>query len=241
MRNLKTLSKTDYIKIGKRYASTTIQYEASIAAARWSRDIEVLSEFGFFQSKLDEFNQLRDEHSKLIEKRLDGVSGKKITQLAKNETLINSWNWIHKVSAILASFARSDKELALRLKTIMPKDDRDLLSSISAMALLLNEKKSSLPPEAKVDLRIEESVTFCEILDAISGEVSNLSSQAVMDTAEIDLQDGKLYIMIRDLYAAGKRAVRNGLLSQNIKDYQFNMFTPAKYRPSIPEPPVVPS
>ncbi|MBU1221825.1 hypothetical protein KKF34_07280 [Myxococcota bacterium] len=240
MRNLKSFSKTDYIKIGKRFSSTDIQYEASIAAARWSRDIEVLSEFGFHQAKLDEFNQLRDEHTKLIEKRLEGVSGKKITRLAKNETLVNAWNWIHKVTAILVSFARSEEELAVRLKTIMPKDDRDLLSSISAMAVLLNEKKSSLPPESKVDLRLEESVTLCEILTAISGEVSNLSSQAVMDTAEIDLQDGKLYIIMRDLFEVGKKAIRNGFLYQNIKDYRFNMFTPLKYRPA-PESPSVPS
>jgi hypothetical protein len=44
----------------------------------------------------------------------------------------------------------------------------------------------------------------------------------VLDTAQIDLQDGKLCVRMLDLNSAGRRAIRNGDVRASLQEYTFH-------------------
>jgi len=52
--------------------------------------------------------------------------------------------------------------------------------------------------------------------------VHTSKGQTVADTAQIDLFDGKLYVCMRDLNSAGRKAIRNGDLRVGLHEYAFH-------------------
>ena len=41
------------------------------------------------------------------------------------------------------------------------------------------------------------------------------------DTAELDERDGELYLRMRDLYEAGRAAIRAGLIDRPLSNFRF--------------------
>jgi len=63
----------------------------------------------------------------------------------------------------------------------------------------------------------------------------------VADTAQIDLFDGKLYMQMRDLNAAGRSAVRNGDLKAGLGEYIFHRLKRSGNPSPVPSPGPSPS
>jgi len=59
-------------------------------------------------------------------------------------------------------------------------------------------------------------------LQSSPGAVHTSKGQTVADTAQIDLYDGKLYMCMRDLNSAGRKAIRNGDLRAGLHEYAFH-------------------
>ncbi|MBU1218380.1 hypothetical protein KKF34_15250 [Myxococcota bacterium] len=222
MRTRKNLTNSDFINIGRRYGSSDIQLEAQNAVAKWSRDIETLSEYGFTPLKLEQFNSLRNKHSILVEKRPESVIAKMVSTREKNGIINSAWKWLDKVQSVLGDFAESDAEFAIKIKKISPSEDPELLAAIPAFAEILSEKKTLFEPEVKVEARLSEVASIVEKLSTVYGKQTTLKEKARIDTEEIDLYDGMLYTTMRNLYSAGRAAIRAGLLS-NTSDYKFAM------------------
>jgi hypothetical protein len=79
-----------------------------------------------------------------------------------------------------------------------------------------------LPAEAQAEQRLAEVAELCAALVSLTGAVHTSKGQTVADTAQIDLYDGKLYIRIRDLNQAARRAIRNGNLDAGLHEYVFH-------------------
>ncbi|MBU1220059.1 hypothetical protein KKF34_13995 [Myxococcota bacterium] len=236
MRTRKNLTNSDFISIGRRFGSSEIQLEAQNAAAKWSRDIETLSEYGFTPSKLEQFNLLRSNHSTLIEKRPESIIAKMVTTREKNKIINSAWKWLEKVQSVLGDFAENDAEFAIRLRKITPSDDPELLAAIPVFSEILNEKKSYFEPEVKVEVRLSEVANIMENLSTVYGKQATLKEKTRIDTEEIDLYDGMLYTTMRNLYSAGRAAIRAGILS-NTSDYKFTMRSNSN--PQKPDPSLV--
>jgi hypothetical protein len=63
---------------------------------------------------------------------------------------------------------------------------------------------------------------LCSGLQTSPGTVHTSKGQTVADTAQIDLYDGKLYVWMRDLNSAGRKAIRNGDLRAGLHEYAFH-------------------
>ena len=61
------------------------------------------------------------------------------------------------------------------------------------------------------------------------------------DTAQIDLFDGKLYMSIRDLNSAGRKAIRNGDLGAGLHEYAFHHLKNSGNPTVVPAPEPAPA
>jgi len=229
------MSNARFTIVGRRHGSADIQRGASEAAARWQRDLAGLKLFGLGQAGLSAFNVLRADHARLLAERPTGVAAKLTTVDARNKATSNAWLWIDMVGSVLGQLARTDDGFANEVKSALPDDDGDLATAIPALAALLAKRKADLPEDAEVQARIDEAPAHTAALSDAPGAVAAAKLEPVIDTAEIDLLDGRLYVAIADLNDAGKKGVRHGKLQVPASDYVSQRRGPRKPAPT-PEP-----
>lgn len=226
-----------YVKIGRRYGCDDVALEAEEASARWTRDLHALAEYGHGQAAQAEFESTRATHVSLRAARPEAVAGKRLAVAGRNKHYSGGWTWVEKVTSALGMIARSDEAFAAALEAATPVDDAGLQPGIQALAKLVVSAKSKLPADAKADDRLAEVNALCALIDKAPGEASTAKSQTVADTAQIDLYDGKLYVAIRDLNTAGRRAIRNGSLKAQLGEYTFHhLKRSAKVAAGAPDP-----
>jgi hypothetical protein len=183
--------------------------------------LPALASYGYGQEALDAFTADCAEHAKLRSARPQAVAEKKMSVSTRDKQDSSGWKWVDRVTSVLGALARPDQILATALATATPADDVGLEAGIRAVATILVESKGRLPADAEVDNRLSEVDGLCAALRASPGAVHTLKGQSVADTAQIDLYDGKLY-MLRDLNSAGRKAIRNGDLRAGLHEYAFH-------------------
>ncbi len=154
------------------------------------------------------------------------------------------WAWVDRVTSALGMLARNDEPLATALLAATPTDDASLEAGIQALSKVLSSAQGKLPAEAQADKRLAEVQELCAALQSLPGTVHTSKGQTVADTVQIDLCDGKLYVWIRDLNKAARRAIRNGNLNAGLHEYVFhhlkrsgNPTPPAPEPQPAPQPP----
>jgi len=208
--------------IGRRYGADEVALEANEAMARWKRDLPALASYGYGQGALDAFSADCAEHAKLRATRPQAVTEKKMSVSTRDKQVSSGWKWVDRVTSMLGALARTDQLLATALATATPTDDAGLEAGIRAVATLLVETKGRLPADAEADKRLAEVDGLCAALQASPGAVHTSKGQTVADTAQIDLYDGKLYLCMRDLNSAGRKAIRNGDLRAGLHEYALH-------------------
>lgn len=236
MSKFRFLLDADFIVIGRRHGSDDVALEGAETEARWRRDVAPLAAYGFGQAGLDGFVAMLAEHGKLRAARPDAVAGKKMSVVNRDQQVAAGWAWVDRVSAVLGTLGRTDRTLATALATATPDDDAGLEAGIRALATLLTENQGRLPADAQVAQRLAEVATLSAGLLASPGAVHTSKSQTVADTQQIDLLDGKLCVMVRDLNAAARAAIRNGDLRASASDYMFHHLRHASGTPAAPAP-----
>jgi hypothetical protein len=222
------MAKTYYVTeqqlqiIGRRYNADDVAVEATEAAARWRRDLPVLSFYGHDQAALDGFTADTSEHAKLRAARPEAVAEKKTSVATRDKQVSLGWAWVDRVCSVLGVLARTDQTLATAVTTATPTHDAGLEAGIRALAVLLNETKGRLAAEVQADKRLAEVDGLCRALQTSPGAVHTSKGQTVADTAQIDIYDGKLYVGIRDLNSAARKAIRNGDLRVGLHEYTFH-------------------
>jgi hypothetical protein len=177
--------------IGRRYNCDEVGLEASEAAARWRRDLDALSGYGYGQTALAAFEADVTTHAGLRSSRPEAVAEKRSAVVLREQEVSRAWAWVDRVKSVLGVLARTDQGVATQLEAATPLDDAALDAGIRALAALLLESKAALAPETKVDARLAEVDEVCAALRAQPGKVQTSKSQTVADTAQIDLFDGK--------------------------------------------------
>jgi hypothetical protein len=162
------------------------------------------------------------EHAKLRAARPEAVAEKKMSVATRDRQVSLGWAWVDRVCSMLGTLARTDQTLATALAAATPTDDAGLEAGIHALAILLNETKVRLAAEVQADKRLAEVDGLCQAMQASPGVVHTSKGQTVADTAQIDLFDGKLYVCMRDLNSAGRKAIRNGDLRVGLHEYAFH-------------------
>ena len=216
------LTDSQLIIIGRRYGSDDVAWEASEAAARWNRDQSQLASYGYGPAALAAFEAERAQHDSLRAARPQAVAAKKTAVASRDKQVSLGWGWVDRVSSALGILARTDETLATALATATPVDDAGLEAGIQAMSNVLNGAKSKLPAEAQADQRLAEVQDLCTGLQSLFGTVHTRKGQTVADTVQIDLYDGRLYVWMRDLNQAARRAIRNGNLNAALQEYVFH-------------------
>jgi hypothetical protein len=216
------LTDAQFIVIGRRYGCDDVAREATDAVARWNRDQGQLASYGFGAAALAAFETDRAQHETLRAARPQAVAAKKTAVTLRDKQVSAGWAWVDRVSSVLGTVARSDEKLATSLAAAMPADDAGLAAGIQALGAVLNSAKARLPAEAQAEQRLAEVAELCAALVSLTGAVHTSKGQTVADTAQIDLYDGKLYIRIRDLNQAARRAIRNGNLDAGLHEYVFH-------------------
>lgn len=231
--------------IGRRYNCDEVAAEATEAAGRWRRDLKALASYGHGQTALTEFEADIAEHARLRSTRPEAVTDKRAAVVTRDKQVSRAWAWVDRVKGVIGQIARTDQTLAMALDEATPTDDTGLDVGIRAMASLLVEIQSRLQPEVEADKRLGEVDELCAALHASPVTVQNSKSQTRVETAQIDLYDGKLYQHIRDLNRAGRAAVRNGDLTASMREYTLHRLkrsgNPAPLPPPAPTPAPAPS
>jgi hypothetical protein len=221
-KNTRYMTDAQLMITGRRYGADEVALEACEAMARWKRDVDPLASYGFGQQALDLFAADYAEQGKLRSARPEAVAEKKMSVTARDKQVSLAWAWVDRVGCVLGSLARTDQPLATALATATPTDDAGLEAGIRALATILNESKGRLPADAQADKRLAEVEGMCSGLQTSPGTVHTSKGQTVADTAQIDLYDGKLYVCMRDLNSAGRKAIRNGDLRAGLHEYAFH-------------------
>jgi hypothetical protein len=203
------LTDADYVEIGKRYGSDDVARETSDTSSRWKRDAPALGPYGCGPKALAAFETLRAKHAAARNARPDVIAEKKKIVAMRDGRVSAAWKWVDKVSSVLSNVARDDEHLARRVTEAMPSDDAGLEVGVGVLAKILGDTKSSLDAETGADARLAEAPALAANVASAPCAVRAAKEAVVADTAEIDLLDGRLYIIIRDLNAAGRKAIRN--------------------------------
>jgi hypothetical protein len=222
MAGVEALTDKKYTVIGRRYGSDEMAAQGVQAAGRWSRDVAVLARYGHGQAELDAFNALREQHAVLRIERPEAVTAKALTVQERAARLVAARHWVNQVSSLLGSRARADAALAQQVNDALPADDAGLDASIGTLSKLLTEHAARFAADAGVPECIAEAEAVRAGLTEIMGSLATAKSATRADTAEIDLLDGRLYISIRDLNRAARRAIRAGKLNAATADYRFD-------------------
>jgi hypothetical protein len=221
-------SKTSFLKdnrlvvIGRRFGSDAVALEAAEASARWGRDEVALAPYGFGASVRARYEEDRNQQETLRVSRSQAVASKKLSYAARDQHVSRGWAWVDRVSSALGVLGLTDEGLATEAAAAKPEDDAGLVAGIQALAKILAGAKDRLPADAQVDQRLAEAEGLAAEIESSPGSVHTSSGQTVADTAQIDLLDGKLYLWIRELNKAGRRAIRNGHLPGAPLDYAFH-------------------
>ncbi len=217
-----------YIVIGRLYGSDDVAKEAGEARARWKRDVGALGEYGHGKTAFDKFEVLLDKHSDLRVARPKTVAAKSEAVRERDRHVSAGWTWVDKVVSVLTREARDDEDLAGSLRTAAPTDDSELEAGIGALAGILRKVKPKLPKEDRAEERLGEARGLrLQVKEAI-GTAATAKTAPIADTAAIDLLDGKLYVAIRDLNKAARRAIGNGELGASSDEYRFHHLRPGR-------------
>jgi hypothetical protein len=222
--------------IGRRYNADDVALEATETAARWRRDLSVLALYGYHQAALDAFTADMAEHAKLRAARPEAVAEKKMSVTTRDKQVSLGWAWADRVCSVLGVLARTDQTLATALSSATPTHDAGLEAGIRALAILLNETKGRLAAEVQADKRLAEVNGLCQALQTSPGAVHTSKGQTVADTAQIDIYDGKLYVCMRDLNSAARKAIRNGDLRVGLHEYTFHHLKSSGNPAPVPAP-----
>lgn len=236
MPNFRYLSDPEYTVIGRRHGSDDVALEAGEVEARWRRFVDALAPYGFGKADLEAFVALLAEHAKLRGARPDAVADKKMSVVNRNQHVSAGWAWVDRVKAVLGRLGRGDQAVTTALATAAPGDDAALEVGIRALAALLAENQGRLPADAQVAQRLAEVATLSAGLLASPGTVHTSKIQTVADTQQLDLLDGKLCVIIRDLNAAARAAIRNGDLGASTSDFTFHHLKSGGRTPAQPAP-----
>ena len=229
------------IIVGRRYGADEVALEASEALARWKRDLAALASYGYGQGVLDAFAADLAEHAKLRSARPEAVAEKKMSVATRDRQVSSGWAWVDRVTSMLGALARTDQALATALVSATPTDDAGLEAGIRALATILVETAGRLPADAQADKRLGEVNALCSALQASPGAVHTSKGQTVADTAQIDLYDGRLYMCMRDLNSAGRKAIRNGDLRAGLHEYAFHHLKRSGNPNPVPSPAPAPT
>lgn len=245
-RGARYLTDEQLIVIGRRHNCDEVGAEAGEALGRWRRDLPTLSRYGHGATVLAAFEADMARHADLRAARPEAVTGKRTAVVARDEHVSQAWAWVDRVKGVLGVPACSDPTIAMALDDAEPATDAGLEPGIRAMASLLSDVKSELPPEVEADQRLAEVETLSAALRSSPATVQTSRSQTHADTAQIDLLDGKLYQRIRALNTAGRAAIRNGDLQASAHEYMLHRLkrsgNPAPVTPTPPAPvPVAPT
>ena len=210
------------MKTGKQHASEPMAIESSEVQARWVRDQAALALYGHGPTRLAAFQALLAEHTRQREGRPEVVAEKTHAVRERQQTVEDAKTWVGRVYAGLLTLARNDLQLGGRLYEAYPDVDGELEGSIGTLATILNEVKDRLPSDFQAEARLAEVPDLQSRLATAHGTVSTAKAKRVADTAAIDLLDGKLYYMIRDLNDAARAAIRNGDLQAALAEYRFH-------------------
>ncbi len=230
---MKTLSVYDAIRyrlIGSRYGSTAVQQEGQDTVPRWQEFLDVMTDFGFGPDELATFVALLEQHRTLIHDRSQSVLAKGASLDTRNAAIDDGWTWLYKVRAAFSHLARIDADVARALNEARADEDPELAESIRQLKTLLQSKGSLLSPAIPVAARISEADALVARLVTVFGDANNAKVKPTDDTAEIDILDGKIYVIIRDFNEAGRAAVRAGLIPERARYFRFNHLGPAAYR-----------
>src|SRR5690606_19757155 len=93
---------------------------------------------------------------------------------------------------------------------------------IGALKKLLEANRASLAPGARADDRVAEADVVAAAVDVSAATTATAKAAPIQDTAALDLADGKLYVAIKDLNTAAKKAIRAGALSAKTSEYTFH-------------------
>jgi hypothetical protein len=236
MGKAQALGDAQYTVIGRRYGSDDIAAEAIRAKACWARDVGLLATYGYGQAALVGFDGLLTEHARMRESRPEVIAAKRSVVRERAGVVASGRAWVNQAVSLLETRAREDQRLAERLNAAVPADSSGLDASVGALSKLLTEQATSLPPDANVDALIGQGANLLEDLRAAPGTVTTAKSAKVADTADLDRLDGRLYVAMRDLNRAGRRAIRAGKLGAAPTDYRFAFRRSAGKEPTPPAP-----
>ncbi|MBU1409878.1 hypothetical protein KKD52_11880 [Myxococcota bacterium] len=222
MHKLEELTSDDFVDIGRNVGSDPIHRESQDAIGQWERDIDELEKYGFTREELAQFKEQFRVHHDLMIRRSESVARKKGAVEQRDQIIHTAWTWVEQVLSIVGRRVAGNPGLVQRFNEVYPANDAGLWRAIEPIATLLREHQGAFPEAVPVQALLDEAPQLRERMSEIFGKTDLVKAEPIQDTREIDELDGRLYVTIRELNAAGRRAIRAGRLTRQPPYYRFN-------------------
>jgi hypothetical protein len=212
------------IDIGARWSSTLVLAEAELALHRWAEDADVLRPFGWGPVRRERFealvDQLRMRHDAWQAPRSSAPPSPEGSPVAGPGERARARAWLDRAISILEAAELESDEATTALGSIPPPGDgtSTLLAAVEAALSRCRALRPSLDPDAADEAFFREGDAAIVSLD----EALDVAPVDPRDRAdELDTLDGRVYLSIRGLNRAARRAFANAGEPERAARYVF--------------------
>ncbi|MBI5517962.1 MAG: hypothetical protein HY909_29590 [Deltaproteobacteria bacterium] len=212
------------IDIGARWSSTLVLAEAELALHRWAEDVEVLRPFGWGPLRRERFealvDQLRMRHDAWQAPRTSAPPPRDGEPVAGPGERARARSWLDRAISILEAAELESDEATSALGSIPPPGDgtSTLLASVETALARCKALRQVLDPDAATGVFFLEGEAAIEALDKAL-DVAPVDPRDRAD--ELDTLDGRVYLSIRGLNRAARRAFASAGEPEKAARYVF--------------------
>jgi hypothetical protein len=235
------LEPEDYVRIGAGYHSDDVNDDGQDLRSRWLTDLAVLTDYGQGPAALARFEALLAEHLVARTSRPEAVGAKANALAAREAKIEEGWLYVNQAVGALGALAPDKLGVAGDLNAAIPADASALPVGIRALAGLLQKYGADLEPSFKAADRVARAEALAKDVETQVAGATQAKNATVADTREIDLLDGKVVTIIRQVNKIGRKAFRALGNDAKARTYQLKALAARARRPrQEPAPPVNP-
>jgi hypothetical protein len=211
-----------YRKMGKRFGSGKVAREAREVSERWQEDRPVLARYGWGSARKAAFDRLRAEHDALRSSRAQGVAAKDQAVEKAQGAYDDLHTWTGQAEAMLEATALDHPEVQADLEAARGREADGVDAQAEAYGAALTKHRALLDPEIEPDALIAAGAAAVARLREHDPKPGSTRVEAEVDTAEVDVADGRLMEVISLVNSAARKAFRALKNAAKVKAYRYH-------------------
>jgi hypothetical protein len=223
-------------ELGSHHASGAVSTEGHEAAKRWTRDLTVLTPYGYTPTQLQLFQGMLAEHDGLRAARPEAVSAKLAAVGLSRGIVEEVRGFLDRTDGIFTVLARTNEAVEPDVQAIANQKANGLDAVVAATVELLRKHQALLDPAVNPAALIADGEALVGRLKSAGPDKAAAKTATVVDTEEIDVADGRILEVIRGLNSSGRKAFRALKQKAKVEEYKYHHLRgkPSETDPAAP-------